>query len=292
MHMRPAWALLLCVGAAVAAPPGRASAQAQRDAEATKTREAREHYDKGIARYNLGEFEPAIAEFKEAYELTKAPRLLFNIAQAHRLKKDWEQAFYFYSTYLRLQPDAPNRSDVENRIAEMSRLMKEPPPPKPVEPPKPPGPIEPARPPVTAPPIAPGPVAPPPVAAPPLSTPPPTGTHTRAPTRGLRIAGYTAGAAGLALVGTAIYFSVAARDASDQLNALARTGGVWDARNQSLFSDGERAGAAAIALYTVGGAAVVTGVVLTALGHRRVPATLSLAPTPGGAFVGLAAELP
>ena len=88
-------------------------------------REAKEHYEAGLARYNLGEFDAAINEFKTAYTLSHAPRLLFNIAQAQRLKKDYAQALYSYTTYLRLVPDAPNRVDVTARIAELSRILAE-----------------------------------------------------------------------------------------------------------------------------------------------------------------------
>src|SRR5690242_7489154 len=84
-----------------------------------KRAEAKTLYEQGLSHYNLGEFDQAIAAFRKSYELTQAPGLLFNIAQAFRLKKDYEQASYFYTTYLRLQPDAANRTDVEARLAEM-----------------------------------------------------------------------------------------------------------------------------------------------------------------------------
>src|SRR6476469_11125404 len=87
--------------------------------------QAREHYEKGLAKYNLAEFDAAIVEFKQSYEISKAPRLLFNIAQAYRLKKDYESALYFYSTYLRADPNPPNLDDVDAKIAEMKRALDE-----------------------------------------------------------------------------------------------------------------------------------------------------------------------
>ena len=60
--------------------------------------EARALYDKAIAHYDLAEYEAAIGEFKQAYELSHEAALLFNIAQAYRLKKDWAQALHFYKT--------------------------------------------------------------------------------------------------------------------------------------------------------------------------------------------------
>lgn len=113
----------LALAAAVSFAPRAAYAD---DAEtAKKTAEAREHYQKGITHYNLGEFDQAIDEFKQAYAISGSPGLLFNVAQAYRLKKDYENALYFYRTYLRLQPDASNRPDVEARIIEMEKLLIE-----------------------------------------------------------------------------------------------------------------------------------------------------------------------
>jgi hypothetical protein len=93
--------------------------------KALKEKQAYDLYQEGITNYNLGEFDKAIEKFKAAYALTGAPGLLFNVAQAYRLKKDYEQALYFYKTYLRLDPDAPNKADVDARVAEMERMMQE-----------------------------------------------------------------------------------------------------------------------------------------------------------------------
>src|SRR5439155_1654304 len=71
----------------------------------------RERYERGTLRYNLGDFDAAIVEFKAAYEASRAPALLYNLAQAHRLNRDPERALYFYRTYLREAPDAENRAE-------------------------------------------------------------------------------------------------------------------------------------------------------------------------------------
>jgi tetratricopeptide (TPR) repeat protein len=80
---------------------------------------ARDHYKRGITAYNLGEYDRAVDELKKAYELSNAPSLLFNIAQALRLKRDHAQALLFYRNYLRLEPNAPNRADAEALAIEM-----------------------------------------------------------------------------------------------------------------------------------------------------------------------------
>src|SRR5215467_10416141 len=102
-----------------------ASAIAQPAPPDTKQPDARVLYDEGLKAYNLGSYDTAISKFKAAYEISSAVGLLFNIAQSYRLKKDYEQASNFYLTYLRLKPDAPNRSDVEQRIDEMQKLLAE-----------------------------------------------------------------------------------------------------------------------------------------------------------------------
>src|SRR6185312_1826267 len=111
-------ALAVVVALVVLAPTVRAAG------DADKLQEAKDHYDRGMAHYELGEFGPAVDEFKAAYALSQAPGLLFNLAQASRLGKDYEQALHFYRTYLRVRPDAANRDDVEKRISELEPIVE------------------------------------------------------------------------------------------------------------------------------------------------------------------------
>ena len=106
--------VLLCgVGAGVA----------RADDAAASAAEARRLYDEGQKLYNLGEFPRAIEQFKKAYELSARPGLLFNIAQAHRLNGNFKQALFFYESFLRGQPDAKNRAEVDRRIIEMREAV-------------------------------------------------------------------------------------------------------------------------------------------------------------------------
>src|SRR5262245_32790342 len=105
--------------------PGRAAAQPARRAAPSPEVEARSEYRRGLVKYELGEYEGAITSCKRAYDLTRSPALLFNIAQAYRLKNDPEQALHFYQTFLRLKPDAKNRAEVEGRINELEKLLAE-----------------------------------------------------------------------------------------------------------------------------------------------------------------------
>src|SRR5262249_261239 len=116
-----AMSVMLAMAGSAAAQPAPPTPKTDEQSKA----DAKRLYDEGLKHYNLGEYDAAIEKFKAAYAISTAPGPLFNIAQSYRLKKDYEQASNFYLTYLRLKPDAPNRSDVEQRIDEMAKLLEE-----------------------------------------------------------------------------------------------------------------------------------------------------------------------
>src|SRR5215813_608889 len=86
---------------------------------------ARKLTDEGLTHYNVAEYDQAIESFKAAYVISKAPGLLFNIAQAYRLKGDCAQALHFYKNYLRVEPSAKQRAKAQARVEEMSRCTRE-----------------------------------------------------------------------------------------------------------------------------------------------------------------------
>jgi hypothetical protein len=80
MKTRPlAFALLLSLAPAAAAPPRVAFAQAADDAT---TKMARQRFQEGVAFYDKGQFEMARAAFLQAYALRKHPTVLLNLAQS------------------------------------------------------------------------------------------------------------------------------------------------------------------------------------------------------------------
>jgi tetratricopeptide (TPR) repeat protein len=83
-------------------------------------------YQRGIKFYNLGQFEDAIAAFKEAYLTTEAPELLYDIAQSYRLEGQGHctQALQSYRSYLRVAPTTPKRKSVEAAIADMEQCSR------------------------------------------------------------------------------------------------------------------------------------------------------------------------
>jgi tetratricopeptide (TPR) repeat protein len=234
--------------------------------------DAKQLTEQGLAHYNVGEYDKAIDEFKRAYLLSKTPVLLFNIAQAQRLKGDCKEALQSYKAYLRADPSA-QRAKIDARIAEMEKCVKE----KPE-------------------------VAPPPpqtqTQTPPQTqtqtqtqtltlTPTPTPTPTPAPverTPPSKVPPLLLGAGGLVVagVGTALLISVSG-DVNDLQNSCSPhcDPKTWDGLP----------GRADIAyvLIGVGGAAVVGSVVWYYLRGRSEESSYSrtwIAPSPNGFVVG------
>jgi hypothetical protein len=158
---------------------------------ADDTQRAKELFQEGTTLFNLGEFDKAIEAWQEGYKAKPDPGFLYNIGQAYRLKGDPTKAIFFYRGYLRNAPKAPNRAEIEAKIAALQKEVNEhpaapPPAPSTAPPPVVPPPVAPAPatpppvppaprvapsspPPVASQPPGPAPVAPPPVSAPPLA---------------------------------------------------------------------------------------------------------------------------
>jgi len=85
----------------------------------TPMQEARALVDAGDRDYKLARFEQALAEYTKAYEKFPAAPLLFNIAQCHRNRGQYDKAVFFYEGFLReARRDDPNRGVVEDLLRE------------------------------------------------------------------------------------------------------------------------------------------------------------------------------
>lgn len=190
--------------------------------------------------YDLREFAAAIEKFKEAYRLRNDAASLFNIAQSYRLMGDCPNAYDFYKTFQRNFPS--ERPEVVAKFIEELEPCKEPKRTLPTETmTNEPTPAEPQR-------VAPG-----------VET--PMRDEPAAPGRTLRIAGIAVGGAGVAALGTGVFFGLRARSQSKDLNAS-------DEWNPSLDASAQRADRNAKILLAAGGAAVIGGAVLFYLGVR------------------------
>jgi len=110
MAFKQIFTLVVCV--LLSAAGGTAHA-ADADAESKRL------YKEGTKQYNLGEFEEAVKAYKSGYDAKPDPVFLYNIAQAYRLWGKPDKAIFFYKSFLRNLPEAPNRAEVERRIGEM-----------------------------------------------------------------------------------------------------------------------------------------------------------------------------
>src|SRR5262245_36227691 len=72
---------------------------------------ARVKYDAAERAYNLGDFEKAVALFKEAYSDYPESAFLFNIAQTYRQAGDCKQAQVFYKPF-----PAPKQSETKKPL--------------------------------------------------------------------------------------------------------------------------------------------------------------------------------
>jgi tetratricopeptide (TPR) repeat protein len=94
-------------------------ASADSKAQTPPTSDAKEHYRRGTAAYNLGKYATAAQEYEAAYEITLDPALLFNVAQSYRLAGDAKKALLTYRSYLRAAPTGDRRALAEAKIREL-----------------------------------------------------------------------------------------------------------------------------------------------------------------------------
>ena len=95
-------------------------------ADEPATRAAKRYFTRGEKLFALGKFEQAIEQYQKAYEAKPFPAFLFNIGQCYRNLGDYDAAIFSFKKYLKLAPDADNRAEVEEYIADLeSEQQKE-----------------------------------------------------------------------------------------------------------------------------------------------------------------------
>jgi hypothetical protein len=233
-----------------------ATARANDDGE---TR-ARAHFEIGSGLYRLGDFRGAAREFAIGYELAHRPRFLLNMGQSYRQLGDRRQAYALYRQFLaEAAADDPARPQVKAILTELEPTRGD-------RPPLPERDTAPERPPAGEPASTSGPKTTSPTVVP--ATRPPE--RARSDSAGLarsrlRITGLTLGAIGLAGLGGGVTFTLLADNAARSLNALDRSGGVFDPAQDTMFRTNQTL---AIGFFVGGGAVLATGVVLYIVGRR------------------------
>jgi tetratricopeptide (TPR) repeat protein len=122
--------------------------------------QAKQHFEAGKNAYNAGDYVTAIREFKAAEALRPSPILAYNIGLANEKLGKKRVALKYYKRYLEEMPNAPNRAEVDGRIAQLEQDVASQPPPPPPQPDQPPPPTA----------EQPGDMPPPPQAAQPAGT--------------------------------------------------------------------------------------------------------------------------
>ena len=112
-----ALARLACV--AVLAVTAMLAAAPRAHAEDAATKIAKKHFYEGEKLFALGRFADALKEYEAAFDAKPLPAFLFNIGQCHRNLHDYDAAIFSYRKYLTLEPNAPNKAEVEDLIREL-----------------------------------------------------------------------------------------------------------------------------------------------------------------------------
>src|SRR5436190_16583685 len=87
------------------------------------TARAKALYEVGTKHYQVGEYKQALEAFKAGYFAKRNPAFLYNMGQCHRMMGNLDEEIGNYRAYLRESPDATNRADVEQFIADAEKEL-------------------------------------------------------------------------------------------------------------------------------------------------------------------------
>jgi tetratricopeptide (TPR) repeat protein len=93
-------------------------------ADARQDQAARDAFTVGRTAYESGDYQLAYDKFKESFQLSHEPALLYNIASALQGLKRPHDAAEALRSFLRLQPSDPDRAKIEQRIATLEEEQR------------------------------------------------------------------------------------------------------------------------------------------------------------------------
>jgi tetratricopeptide (TPR) repeat protein len=309
--------LFLAVALAVVSGSATVHAQQPHAAGNAQKERARQLHEQGLRHYEAGQYGRAVAAYRKAYALVPVPGILFNLAQAYRLRGDCRRAHRAYRSFLRAAPGTPEAKLAEEHIASLRSCAAREKEKKaaqlaagaatgtatgaataqPSAPPR--GPATPAGT-TSQPQFSDG----SPFDAPPAET---TGSsepiapafdlastrdHGGTPGRRKKMVGLGVGAAGAVLTVVGVYYGLRANSDANDLNTFFDDGGTWTPELAEREDALDRNRSLALGFSLIGVAAAGTGAVFYWLGHQEATATeaarrgsVSLAPQSNGAVL-------
>jgi tetratricopeptide (TPR) repeat protein len=124
-------AMRLCLWATVACLLGTSTidgSAAARPARAQAKAVAKKHDAKARSLFHLGRFEEAAQEYEKAYVAVPLPEFLHNLARCHQRLEGAhhsERALFYFDSYLKAAPDAPNRAAIEAVMAKIRARLRQ-----------------------------------------------------------------------------------------------------------------------------------------------------------------------
>jgi tetratricopeptide (TPR) repeat protein len=94
-------------------------------AQSTSDDLARRHFDSGVAYLEESDYENALKAFKKAYELSKRPEILLNLATVHERQSDLPAAVASLKAYLDAAPQGEHAETVKLRLQNLEKRVQE-----------------------------------------------------------------------------------------------------------------------------------------------------------------------
>jgi tetratricopeptide (TPR) repeat protein len=113
----------LCAAVALACSVWLGSATGH--AQSTSDDLARRHFDSGVAYLEESDYDNALKAFQKAYDLSKRPEILLNVATVHERQSDLPSAVAALKGYLEAAPGGEHVETVKLRIQNLEKRIQE-----------------------------------------------------------------------------------------------------------------------------------------------------------------------
>jgi hypothetical protein len=97
----------------------------QAHAQSTSDDLARRHFESGVAYLEESDYDSAITAFQKAYDLSRRPEILLNLATVHERKSDLGSAIAALRAYSDAEPEGEHVTTVRLRIQNLEKRLQE-----------------------------------------------------------------------------------------------------------------------------------------------------------------------